>query len=416
MPVAKLTERTVKLMGPKVGEDGRPVNVTYWDEDESGFGLQVTKSGAKSWVLKFIWGRRQDWFVFARYPGLTVEAARTKAKALKQQIREGVNPRKVRDERRDAMTMDKLADRALEEWWRPRGNPRSVGEQESILDQWVRPTLGKSLVRDVTDADIAKLHHAMRSTPIRANRALACLSKLFKLAERWGDRPKGTNPCIGLERYPEEKRKRYLSASEVLWFAHGLASQEERFPLAVAALRLLLFTGARKSEILGLRWSWVDLEANQIHLPALEHKTGKKSGDKFIPLSEPAKDLLIALAAMPRLGPFVFPGLNPRKPMTSLERAWKAVIEEARRAAKEDAQNNNWKIPEGFLDDLRIHDLRHTFASMVIGTGRSLPIVGALLGHTVPATTQRYAHLENDPLRQATEDAGEVLRKRMGGA
>jgi integrase len=411
----KLDERTVKALGPKLSDDGRPLNVTYWDEDERGFGLQVTRAGRKSWVLKFIWGRRQDWHVFGHYPGLTVQAARTRARELKDGIGKGINPREDQRERREAQTVNELATKALDEHWKVKGKARSIEEVESLLKQWILPKLGKHLVKDVTDADVARLLHAMRETPIRANRALSCLSKLFALAEKWGERSKGSNPAKGQERNPETKRKRYLQPEEVLWFAAGLRSQQTRYPVAVSAIRLLLFTGMRSGEVLAMKWSWVDQKNGIIRIPPEAHKTGKKTGEKLIPLNSEAIAIIKGVTKRGRLGPYVFQSPGKTTPIQSLQDAWNDVLTAGREAEAKDAKQHRRKPRTGLLAGLRIHDLRHSFASYVVSGGTSLPMTGALLGHSQASTTQRYAHLLSDPLRVASQTAGDALLKLMEG-
>jgi integrase len=365
--------------------------------------------------LKFQWGRRSDWMVFGSYPGLNVAAARTRARELKVLVSQGVNPKTAREDLRKAPTVAELAAKALAEHWNVRNRVASAHEVESLLDQWILPALGRKLVQEVTEADILQLRHAMRKVPTRANRAMAALSKLFNLAERWGHRPKNTNPVQGLERNPEKKRKRYLSPQEMALFARALVAQEETYPLPVEILRLLLFTGARKSEILGLRWEWVDLENGIVKLPPDAHKTGVKSGEKVLLLNAPALEIIKTLAGV-RLGPFVFPGLKTGTHLVSLTGCWNAVLDSARAFEREDAKKAGRKPDLRLMADLRIHDLRHAFASYAIGTGSNLPVVGALLGHTQPSTTSRYAHLMDDPMRKATEAAGAAISKAMGGS
>ena len=290
MAVAKLDKNLVESLGIRVSEKtGRPVNYTVWDTEDPGFGIQVTRYGVMSWVLKYVWGRRQEWYVFgavapksaAKSTGMTVSAARTAARAMKDGLkaRPPINPKAARDSLRKARTVKELAEKALKEHWTPNNREKSVDEIKAMLNAYVIPKLGKELVRDITDAHITRLHQeiagtkklirgVMKPMTTRANRVLACLSKMFSLAEKWGDRPKNTNPCQGQERKPEIQRKRYLKASEMPILANALAAVEPRYPMGVVALRLLLATGARKSEILNLEWSWVDLDAREIHLPA----------------------------------------------------------------------------------------------------------------------------------------------------
>lgn len=435
----KLDDYVVARLSPRTSETtGKLVNYVAWDEEIHGFGLQVAKSGAKSWVLKYIWGRRQEWFAFASYPGLTARAARQKALAMKDGLKDGVDPKAKRDEIKKARTVAEVAAAALEEHWRPNNRDRSVSEIEDLLDQWILPRLGKRLVKDITTLDVTLLHQeiaaqkrprggVMKPMTTRANRVLACMSKMFALTELWGDRPQNSNPCKGVVRKPETKRKRYLKPKEVELFARALTAVEPRFTLGVAALRLLLFTGARKSEILGLRWSWVDLDEKVLRLPAEAHKTGNATGDaKVIVLNDLSISVLQPLydslrtptdggLRLLKLPTFVFPGATVKVPATSVRAAWEAALKAANDIEKQEAEEEN-RYPKEVLQDLRVHDLRHAFASFAIGTGANLSAVGALLGHTQAATTQRYAHLLDDPLRAAAQGAGEAMAKAMRGA
>ena len=241
--------------------------------------------------------------------------------------------------------------------------------------------------------DIAGLHHRMRPTPGAANRVLALLSKMFNLAEQWGLRPDGSNPCRHVERYRERRMERFLSAEELARLGTVLAEAERTATLpasVIAALRLLIFTGARLGEVLGLRWEHVDFERACLRLP--ESKTGAKT----IYLSPPALEVLQTL----RHGsdsPWVLPGRVPGKPLIELRKAWYRIRAKAG------------------LDDVRLHDLRHSFASVGAAAGQSLPVIGALLGHTQAATTQRYAHLAADPLREASNLIGARIAGAMRG-
>jgi integrase len=213
---------------------------------------------------------------------------------------------------------------------------------------------------------------------------------MMNLAERWGLRPDASNPCRHVERYKERKRERFLSPAELARLGDALAEMERdgsETPSVVAAVRLLVFTGARRGEIVELRWEWVDFERACLRLP------DSKTGAKAIPLSAPA---LQVLARLERRSPWVLPTAAGDGPV-SLSKPW----ERARRHAG--------------LPGVRLHDLRHTFASILASSGTSLIVIGRVLGHTVPATTARYAHLSDDPVREAAEAAGARLAAAMRG-
>jgi integrase len=238
---------------------------------------------------------------------------------------------------------------------------------------------------------------------------------MFTMAETWGVLPENTNPCRRIQRYREEVRERFLTTEElqrlgdalreaetvgVPWEvdlrkrgAKHLAKEANRrtiiSPHAAAAVRLLLFTGARLREILGWRWEWIDLERGVIFLP--DSKTGKKS----VVLAAPATAVLGNLI---RTGGYVIAGNDPEKPRADLKRPWAMI---AKRAG---------------LSGVRIHDLRHSFASVGVGAGLGLPIIGKLLGHSQVQTTQRYAHLELDPVRRGADFIAGRLAAAMGDA
>lgn len=232
---------------------------------------------------------------------------------------------------------------------------------------------------------------------------------MFALAEDWKLRPEASNPCRGVKRYAEHKVERYLSREEMARLGQALTALELESALAratrntpatptgssprpLAALRLLLLTGCRVGEILSLRWKDVDLDRRLLLLP--DSKTGAKS--VFLP--EPAITLLRERLGEHAGEEFVFPGEKPGKPIISIRKPWERLCTKAR------------------IEAVRLHDLRHNFASVGAANGLSLPVIGALLGHSLPTTTTRYAHLAASPLHQAVEAIGEQISAAMDGA
>ncbi|MEM9655135.1 MAG: site-specific integrase, partial [Actinomycetota bacterium] len=293
---------------------------------------------------------------------------------------------------RQAPTVDDLAERHLREHARIKNKPKSAEHDQRAWERCVLPALGKRKAKDVTRADIAKLITGMSETPAMANKVLTLLSKAFNLAEVWGWRPEGTNPCRHVGRYKEESRERYLSESELRRLGEVLAEAQQTWdvaPQAIAAIRLLLVTGCRSSEILNLRWDDIDFEHRCLYLR--DSKTGKRT----VVLNDSALDILANLERVDG-NPYVVPGLKPDTRRSTLQPLWKRIREAAG------------------LNDVRIHDLRHTFGSVGVNSGHSLAIIGRLLGHTKILTTQRYAHLADGPVREATENIGAVLADSMG--
>jgi integrase len=318
----------------------------------------------------------------------TPEEARKEAKVILGKVHHGLDPAMARDSRKVAPTVKDLIEKFKAEHIDTKLKGSTADEYRRILEKDVEPELGFMLAMEINASHIAKLHHTMRDTPRKANFTLAVLSKMFNLAELWGFREQRTNPCQHLHRYKENHRERYLSSDELQSLEVALVEAERSLSAtiyAVAAIRLLLLTGARLNEIVSLRWEDVDLEAGLLRLP------DSKTGAKVILLNQPAQALLREL---PRAegNPFVIVGEVKNAHLVNLQKPWRRI-----RAA-------------AGLPEVRIHDLRHTFASVAVNAGASLPMIGALLGHKQVSTTQRYAHLAMDPLRQQNEKVGEMIR------
>ena len=384
--MAKLTKRIVD------GLSAQDKDLMVWDGDLPGFGIRVKPSGVKSFCVQYRNGQgRSRRMTIGRFGRLTVDEARKGARQILADADRGNDPVSNKASLREAETMKELINLYLDRHARPHKSPRSVKDDLSLINQHVIPRLGRRQVKEITRQDILNLHHDLEDTPIRANRTLALLSKMFSLAEEWGQRPSGSNPCFRVKRYKENKRKRYLSGEEFARLAEALNKGEEKgteSPFTVGAIRMLIFTGMRLGEVLGLKWDYVDFEGARLNLP--ESKTGAKS----LPLTEPALRLL---AGMPRLegNEYVFCGAKPGRPLVNLNKAWRRIRARA-------------GIP-----DVRMHDLRHSYASIGAAAGLGLPMIGSLLGHTQAATTQRYAHLADDPQRAAAEEIGRRITEAM---
>jgi integrase len=385
----KITKRSVDALKPAA--DG--AEAVLWDSELKGFGVRVQRGGAKSYVLHYRIGTGRG----ATLRKLTIgrhgspwtpETARKEAKTLLGMIEEGADPAADKMARREAPTIAELAERFLAEHAEAKRKGSTAAEYRRLLDKIILPALGKRKVADVTRADMTKLHHANRAIPYQSNRVLAVLSKMFNLAERWGLRPDGSNPCRHVERVAEKKRERMLSPAELARLGDALVAYDGS-PYAVAAVKLLVFTGARLGEVLGLRWEWIDFERGEARLP------DSKTGAKTLHLPPPA---LTVLSALPRLdgNPHVIAGQKPGAALVNLEKPWRAIRKEAG------------------LDDVRLHDLRHAFASVAASSGMGLPIIGKMLGHTQAATTHRYAHLASDPVKAAAAAVAGKIAAAMG--
>ena len=320
----------------------------------------------------------------------TPEAARTEARRLLRLIAQGNDPAGARVEARSAPTVAEFAERFLVEHIEPRRKKSTAREYRRLFDSVILPALGKRRVAEVTAQDVARLHHEQRHAPVNANLAIARLHTMFDFAERIGVRPEGTNPCKRITKYPQRHRERFLSAEELGRLGKALSEFDAGMPFAVAAIRLLIYSGARKSEILGLQWNWIDLQLGEARLP------DSKTGPKTLHLPPPA---LGVLSELPRIegNPHVIPGARAGAALVNLEFAWRAIRRQAG------------------LGDVRLHDLRHAFASVAVAGGLGLPILGALLGHRQAQTTQRYAHLAADPLKAAAAVVAGKIAEAMGG-
>ena len=275
--------------------------------------------------------------------------------------------------------MRDLGKRFLKEYVPDHCKASTAEEYRRSIELFIDPRIGKLRVPDVKRSDIAALHHNMRDTPYQANRTLGVLSKMMNLAELWELRPDGSNPCRHVKRFKEEKRERFLSDEEYQRLGAALREiEQERLetPSVIAAIRLLMLTGCRLSEIQKLQWEHVDLDAGELRLP------DTKTGAKVVHLGDPAIAVLRGIDRQ-KDNPWVIAGRKPGSHLTDLQHPWRRIRERAG------------------LEDVRIHDLRHSFASGGLLVGEGLPMIGKLLGHTQVQTTARYAHLANDPVKSA---------------
>jgi integrase len=383
MPNQRLTKSFVDRTAPT------QVDVIYWDDALPGFGLRVKPSGLKSFVVQYRnrqTGRSRRKTIGKYGATLSPHAAREIAKGFLADVLRGGDPVAEIRAARKAESVCELAERYLVDHAVPKKRPGSVKNDRSMLDRYVIPQLGQLRVADISHADVQRLHNRMSDTPYQANRTLALLSKMFELSIRWGLRT--DNPAHGVDKFHEEKRQRWLSYDELERLLKALSGHPNQ--VAANAIRFQLLTGARIGEVLSAKWGDIDLERGVWTKPS--HHT-KQKRTEHLPLSRAAVSLLSEMSATSNAAePHLFPGRKPGKPYRDLKAFWRSVTKAA------DLQN------------YRIHDNRHTHASHLVSSGLSLPIVGHLLGHTNPSTTQRYAHLADEPLREAAE----VMARKMG--
>lgn len=413
LPVMKISRSTVGKL-PAVEKA-----TIFYDADLKGFGLKVLPSGVRSWICEYrpgISGRgtAKRRVVLGQPPLVTPEKARQLAKDILAEARVGADPASNRADERAGITISELADAFMAEHVEPRRKSGTASDYKSILDRLVKPALGSTKAAKVTRADVAKLHLALRATPYMANRMLAVLGAAYGFAEKRGLVSDGFNPVRKIEKYTEQSRERYLSERELARLGdvlreaetiglprkpsmskHAPKKADNLFtkidPSAAAALRLLLLTGCRVGEILNLRWAEVDMERGLLFLP--DSKTGRKT----VVLSAPAAAVI---DAQPRIGVYVISGdtvgQKDEKPRADLKKPWAAVRSRAG------------------LDGVRLHDIRHSFASVGAGASLGLPVIGKLLGHSQASTTQRYAHLADDPMRAAANVIAKKIEDAMG--
>lgn len=424
MPSAKITKTTINNLTPG---DARLI---IYDTELRGFAVRVMPSGTATFVVEYRPGsggrnvskRRVN---IGRVGTLTPDEARKLAKKMLADVEHGHDPAADRRRERATATFDKFAtdmlDNALE---LAEAQPEqavlrraSIIGYRSLLRKHIRPVFGSKKLDVIARGDVDRLHKKVgKVSPAVANRILEFVGRTYRAAAEGGMIAEGTNPARGIKAFKEAKRERFLTADEVQRLGAAIiegetlglpwqpdetkktkhvpkSNQRTKIdPDAAAALRLLIFTGARLREILHAKWENVDLERGVL---IVHGKTGRR------PVLLPAPAAAI-FAGLTRRSVYVFPAANstPEKPAprSDLNKPWRAV---ARRAE---------------LDGVRLHDLRHSFASFAASGGASLPIIGKLLGHTQTQTTARYAHLADDPLRAVADRVGSTVAAALGGA
>ncbi len=382
MAKARLTKKSVEAIEPAEKE------IILWDADLTGFGCKVTPKGRRIYFCYYrTKGGQQRRPTIGRHDPLTCDEARNIARQMLADVATGGDPSAQRQEHRLGATLAGLSERYLSEHARVKKKPGSVAEDERNLSNHILPALGQKKLSDLTRSDVARFHQSMHRKPGAANRCIALLSKMFNLAELWELRSDGSNPCRHIQKFPERKIERYLSPEEMGHLGKVLADSEaqgfEKLSV-IAAIQLLILTGCRRNEILTLQWDHVDLDHNCLRLP------DSKTGSKVVYLNGAAREVLGRLEHL-ESNPYVIIGAKRGTHLVNIEKPWRRIRDRAG------------------LHDVRLHDLRHSFASIGAAAGLGLPMIGALLGHKEASTTQRYAHLAADPLRQANELIGEHI-------
>ncbi|MCH2250982.1 MAG: site-specific integrase [Cognatishimia sp.] len=370
----KLTKRSVE------GFEVRDTSYFEWDTEIKGFGCRIMPSGTKTYQVQYRKGGRTRRASIGRHGNITADQARNRAKEIMGELSKGANPVEEIAHHRRSPNVSALCERFFAEHAMERCKPTTQGEYRRAIDLFINPAIGSFKIVDVERKDIAELHHKFRHKPYQANRTLGVLSKMFNLAEVWGLRPDGSNPCRHVPKYKEQKRERFLSQNELQRLGQALSdslADGTETIYVIAAFRLLLLTGCRLGEIQTLRWDYIT--ESGMELP------DTKTGARRIPLPQAARAVL---SALPREdgNPYVIAGSVEGKYATDLQKPWRRIRKRAG------------------LEDVRIHDLRHTYASNAVSSGMPIQMVGRLLGHSQIQTTMRYAHLADDPVRRAAEE------------
>jgi len=402
-----LTERIVKSAQADPAR-----NVITVDAEIAGFGLRVTQSGAKAFVLSYVVAGRKRRITIGSWPAWSVVAAREKARELKRRIDSGDDPLAEREAIREAPTVRDMIDLYIAEHV-PTLSERNGKDQTSMLRKLVEPEWGSRKVAEITEADVAKLLAKIaagrvrprkenpktkrrrplakpRPTPIRANRVGEVLRKMFNLAVKpW--KMRADNPAATFHRNVENEREVFLSLDQIGRLAAAIDGHENQ--RAADVVRFILLTGARKGEARTARPDQFNLDLAIWTKPA---STTKQKKMHRVPLSRAAVAFVrTRLTTLPAGAEWLFPGDAEGKPVEDIRRFWTDIQKSAG------------------LEGVRVHDLRHTFASLLVSGGMSLPMIGKLLGHSSPKTTQRYAHLLDDPVRQGADAVGEMLRPKL---
>lgn len=379
----KLTKRVVESV-----EADSTKRTFLWDTEVTGFSVRIYPTGKKTYFLQY---RNQDNVTkkikLGVHGSITTELAREKAAKLSLSISSGEDP-SVKIASQKNHNMNELGEMYLNLHAKVKKKPVCFKEDEVFLKNIILKRFGSLNVNEISALDLQKLHSNLEKTPYKANRVRALLSKMFNLAIQWGWR--SDNPIKGVEKYQEHQRHRWLSDEELekLWAVLDTYSNQS----VANAIRLLLFTGSRRNEVLHATWDQFDLEKGVWTKPA---HTTKQKRMEHLPLSTQVIETLKCMKACSDT-PYLFPGKIPGKPIQGIKKAWATIRSSAD------------------LPDVRIHDLRHTHASHLVSSGLSLSIVGKLLGHTQSSTTQRYAHLADTPLREAVELFGLKMDKLIG--
>ena len=373
----KVSKRTVDALAVESGD------AVFWDRDLAGFGVRVYATGRKVYVVQTRGpGGSLKRVTLGVHGDVSPDEARKDAAAVIDRIRRGGEP--FPPPEAPEPTVADLADRYMTAHVEMNCRPKTVETFGRAVRLYILPELGHLKLSEVDRSHVSDLHYKMRDKPSQANQTVGVLAKMFKLAEAWGITTPRRNPCRSVRLYKKNRRERFLTPEEYRELGRVLveAATEGGFlPTGVAAIRLLLLTGCRKEEIVTLRWDDIDRTSGEIRI-----RDGK-TGARRVPLT-PAVERVLAGIERIENNPWVIAGQNPGDHLKNLDQIWMRLRARAG------------------LEDVRIHDARHSFASRALAIGESLPTIGRLLGHRRVTTTARYAHLARDTERASAVKVG----------
>ena len=373
----RLTTRSVAAL-PVTGKD-----TLYWDREFTGFGVRVQRNGRKVYVVQTRGPAGLKRVTLGPFAGVSIDKRRREAATIIDRVKRGLDPVPPEPE----PTVADLAARCMRAYVKVHCKPKTEKLYRTAIDRHIVPTLGTMPVKDVRSKHVIELHQRLRDTPSMANHVVAMLSKMFSLAQTWELVPHGRNPCKTVSHYREQSRERFLTPEEYRSARTALREAEadgSMWPPAIAAIRLLMLTGCRKSEILTLKWDDVDRTAGELRL-----RDGKR-GPRMVPLTPPVQKVLDGIERIEG-NPWVIRSKKPGACLPNLTYYWNRI--QARAG----------------LEGVRIHDLRHSYASRALALGESLTMIGRLLGHSKVGTTARYAHLVHDAEKAAAARTGDSI-------
>ena len=390
--MARLNSRTISRRTVEALPVGDRETV-FWDGELSGFGVRVYPSGSRVYLVQTRAGGKSSRVTIGRHGLVTAEQARRKAAEVIASIKAGKEPERNGSLSPSATgpTLAEVAERYMREHVAVRCKPTTARVYRDVLERLLLPEFASLPLGAIGRDQVAALHYRLHKTPNMANRVMDMLARLFYMAEAWGVAPEGGNPCRFVKKYRSRSCERFLSEEEFRRLGKVLSEVESEGKVSrsgVAGLRLLMLTGCRRNEILTLRWEDVDLDAGELRLQ------DAKTGARQVALSPAARKVL---SAMPGKldNPWVIAGPEPGRHLSNLNSPWLVVRKRAG------------------LGDVRIHDLRHSFASRALALGESLTMIGKLLGHRQVQTTARYAHLARESVKTSAAKVAQSIAADM---